>query len=125
MRRTQNVVGRHTGRLGAGAFVVLITALALGLVAASPAVARDGALWKPLTPKEGKQLWRGSDLSGANGIYVGPDGRVYTASVVGNEITVQHPGSGEVLDRIGPERGGRVPMICSSPMTARSTGRIS
>ena len=50
-------------------------------------------------------MWRASILKGSNGTYVGPDGNVYAASVGGDEITVHDPDTGEVLDRIGPERG--------------------
>ncbi len=47
-----------------------------------------------------------SDTNSLNGVSVSPlDGNVYIASVSGNEITVHDPETGEVLDRIGPERG--------------------
>ena len=54
---------------------------------------------------DGKEIWRGSVLNGPNGLYVHPNGNVYAASVFGNEITVQDPRNGKILDRIGPERG--------------------
>jgi sugar lactone lactonase YvrE len=53
----------------------------------------------------GREIGRPSVLKGPNGIFVHPNGNVYGASVVGDEITVQDPDTGEVLDRIGPERG--------------------
>ena len=47
-----------------------------------------------------------SDTNSLNGVSVSPlDGSVYIASVSGNEITVHDPETGEILDRIGPERG--------------------
>ncbi len=47
-----------------------------------------------------------SDTNSLNGVSVSPlDGNVYIASVSGNEITVHDPETGEILDRIGPERG--------------------
>ena len=49
---------------------------------------------------------RPAETSSLNGVSVSPlDGNVYVASVGGNEITVHDPETGEVLDRIGPERG--------------------
>lgn len=55
--------------------------------------------------EDGVPVWQSSVLNSANGVYIGPDGNVYAASVFGDEITVQDPNTGEVLDRIGPERG--------------------
>ncbi len=49
---------------------------------------------------------RPAETSSLNGVSVSPfDGNVYVASVGGNEITVHDPETGEILDRIGPERG--------------------
>jgi sugar lactone lactonase YvrE len=76
----------------------------VGLLAGSAVgVAAQDA--EPYSAEDGALVWSSSVLNGANGLYVGPDGKVYAASVVGDEITVQDPDSGEVLDRIGPERG--------------------
>lgn len=47
----------------------------------------------------------GAPLRMANGLHFGPDGRLYVASVVGREIVVLDPETGEVLDRLGPARG--------------------
>lgn len=47
-----------------------------------------------------------SQTNSMNGVNVSPvDGNVYVASVGGNEITVHDPETGEILDRIGSERG--------------------
>jgi len=82
----------------------LIAAFAMGALSlmASPAVANQP---EPFTVTDGKPIGRGSVLNGPNGVDVGPDGNVYVASVIGDEITVHHPRTGAVLDRIGPERG--------------------
>jgi sugar lactone lactonase YvrE len=49
---------------------------------------------------------RPAETNSLNGGSVSPvDGTVYVASVGGNEITVHDPETGEILDRIGPERG--------------------
>jgi DNA-binding beta-propeller fold protein YncE len=49
---------------------------------------------------------RPADTNSFSGVNVSPvDGNVYAASVGGNEITVHDPETGEILDRIGPERG--------------------
>ena len=73
------------------------------LLAVSPAEADRPA--EPFTVRDGKPIWRGSVLNGPNGVEVGPDGSVYVASVTGDEITVHDPLTGEIVDRIGPERG--------------------
>jgi len=82
--------------------VIAISAL---MAASIGAAAQDGMEAEPYTPEDAALVWRASVLKGANGNYVGPDGNVYAASVAGDEITVQDPDTGEVLDRIGPERG--------------------
>jgi sugar lactone lactonase YvrE len=45
-------------------------------------------------------LSEGAAISGANGLRVAPDGRLYVASVIGSEIVILDPDSGEVLDRL-------------------------
>lgn len=50
-------------------------------------------------------LAEGANIAGANGIHFGPDGFLYVASVVGSDITVLQPDSGEVVRRYGPEDG--------------------
>ena len=51
------------------------------------------------------ELVRGSPLHGANGLYVGPDGYVYVASVIGQEIIVFDPDTDEIVRRLGPSDG--------------------
>ena len=84
--------------------IALSTAVTLMLASAGVA-AQDEAASEPYSPEDGVPVWRASILKGSNGTYVGPDGNVYAASVGGDEITVHDPDTGEVLDRIGPERG--------------------
>jgi sugar lactone lactonase YvrE len=84
--------------------IALSTVVALMLAPVGVA-AQDEVATEPYSPEDGVPLWRASILNGSNGTYVGPDGSVYAASVGGDEITVQDPDTGEVLDRIGPERG--------------------
>ena len=52
----------------------------------------------------------GANISGANGIHFGPDGLLYVASVIGSDLTVLDPASGEVVKKytagdgvIGPD----------------------
>lgn len=45
-------------------------------------------------------LATGAEISGANGIYFGPDGLLYVASVIGSELVVVDPKSGEIKRRI-------------------------
>ncbi len=72
----------------------------------SPAVASDDP---PTTGGDGEQIADAAVTFGSNGLYVGPDDKVYIASVGGDEITVHDPNSGYLLDRIGPERGVNAP----------------
>jgi len=48
---------------------------------------------------------RGNAFSMANGLFFDDQDRLYIASVAGREIIVMDPDNGEILDRIGPERG--------------------
>ncbi|MEX2326223.1 MAG: hypothetical protein WD558_00700, partial [Pseudomonadales bacterium] len=41
----------------------------------------------------------GANIAGANGIHFGPDGNLYIASVVGSDITVIDPDTGEEIKR--------------------------
>jgi len=84
--------------------IALSTVVTL-LLASASAAAQDEVASEPYSPEDGVPVWRASILNGSNGTYVGPDGNVYAASVGGDEITVHDPDTGEVLDRIGPERG--------------------
>jgi len=84
--------------------IALSTVVPLMLASAGVA-AQDEMATEPYSPEDGVPVWRASILNGSNGTYVGPDGNVYAASVGGDEITVHDPDSGEILDRIGPERG--------------------
>src|SRR5688500_14471678 len=50
-------------------------------------------------------LVEGARLHGANGMNVGPDGRLYVASLLGNEIAVVNRKSGAVVDRLDGSDG--------------------
>ncbi len=84
--------------------IALSTVVAL-MLASVEVAAQDEVATEPYSPEDGVPVWRASILNGSNGSYVGPDGNVYAASIGGDEITVHDPDTGEVLDRIGPERG--------------------
>ncbi len=47
----------------------------------------------------------GAEISGANGMHVGPDGMLYVASVLGSELIVIDPDTGQVQRRIGASDG--------------------
>jgi sugar lactone lactonase YvrE len=84
--------------------IALALALVLLLSVAAPASAKHRH--RPLDARHGIEVGRAAATNSLNGIYVSPvDGKVYVASVGGDEITVHHPKSGRLLDRIGPERG--------------------
>ncbi len=50
-------------------------------------------------------LATGARIPGANGMFVGPDGYLYVASVASQEIVILDPRDGRVLDRLGPDVG--------------------
>jgi len=47
-----------------------------------------------------RTLASGAEISGANGLHFSPDGRLFVASVIGSEIIVLDPETGEVLERL-------------------------
>jgi len=49
---------------------------------------------------EVRVLATGADISGANGLHFAPDGRLFVASVIGSEIVVLDPDTGQVLERL-------------------------
>uniref|UniRef100_UPI0035635360 hypothetical protein n=1 Tax=Muriicola sp. TaxID=2020856 RepID=UPI0035635360 len=52
-----------------------------------------------------RTLVKGAKISTANGLDVGPDGHLYIASVVGEEIVVMNKNNGKILKRFGPAEG--------------------
>ena len=54
-------------------------------------------------------LAQGGPLHGSNGIYFGPDGRLYVSSLSSAAVAAVDPESGAVLDRWGPEDGVKGP----------------
>ena len=50
-------------------------------------------------------LATGANISGANGIHFGPDGLLYVTSVIGSDLTVLHPETGEKVRRYTAEDG--------------------
>ena len=59
-----------------------------------------GCTEAPPPPLEVQVLASGANISGANGIHFSPDGLLYVASVLGSELVVLDPDSGEVLERL-------------------------
>ena len=94
-------MGTYLGGIHMRKLLTLLGTAAL-VLAAMPAIAADT---EPTTYEPKTKIGRPSVLKGPNGIFVHPNGNVYAASVVGDEITVQDPNTGKILDRIGPERG--------------------
>ncbi|MGB5238610.1 MAG: hypothetical protein WBM43_07775 [Flavobacteriaceae bacterium] len=52
-----------------------------------------------------KTLVKGAKISTANGLDVGPDGYLYVASVVGEEIVVMNKNNGKIIKSFGPSDG--------------------
>ena len=61
-----------------------------------------GPSWSVGEPQE---LVRGASIAGAHGLAFDDAGNLLVASVAGAELVVLDPDSGEILDRIGAERG--------------------
>ena len=47
----------------------------------------------------------GAKIAGTNGIHFGPDGMLYITSVLGSDISVMDPNSGEIVKRFTAEDG--------------------
>jgi sugar lactone lactonase YvrE len=54
-------------------------------------------------------LVSGAPMHGANGVMFDSEDRLYIASAAGREIIVMDPETGEILDRLGPDRGVESP----------------
>ncbi|HJP49566.1 MAG: hypothetical protein QGH99_01765 [Pseudomonadales bacterium] len=50
-------------------------------------------------------LATGADIAGTNGLHFSPDGRLYVASVLGSDLTIIDPGTGEVLKKLSSAEG--------------------
>lgn len=59
--------------------------------------------------QNGRVLVTGSPIHGANGLAFDTQDRLHIASVMGREIIVMDPRTGEILDRLGPEVGVETP----------------
>ncbi|MFN2323553.1 MAG: SMP-30/gluconolactonase/LRE family protein [Trueperaceae bacterium] len=92
-------------------FAFLIVAFGLVPCAAAQAAAPSQPLMAQarVPAYEVAVLVGGSPIHGANGLYFGPDGHLYVASVLGMELVVLDPDSGEVVDRLGAEAGVAAP----------------
>jgi sugar lactone lactonase YvrE len=55
------------------------------------------------------ELVRGAELHGTNGMYFGPDGNLYVASVLGGAVLAVEPDSGRVARHIGSDQGVLTP----------------
>lgn len=54
---------------------------------------------------EGKYMVQGAPIHGANGIYFDSDNMLHIASISGREIVVMNPETGEIIERLGVEKG--------------------
>ena len=82
----------------------LACALALGAVVAAGCGGSGPAAPDP-SGATVTVLAQGGPLHGSNGIYFGPDGNLYIASVVSSQILAIDPESGAVVDSWGPDDG--------------------
>lgn len=85
---------------------VLFILLAAVAVASTPALSVE-------INKDYVQNWKvlvkGSPIHGANGLAFDTQDRLHVASVMGREIIVMDPKTGEILDRLGPDDGVETP----------------
>ncbi|MEM6709731.1 MAG: hypothetical protein AAF648_13195 [Pseudomonadota bacterium] len=51
------------------------------------------------------ELARGANIAGANGIHFGPNGLLYVASVIGSDLTVLDPTTGDIVRRLTASDG--------------------
>ena len=70
-------------------------------------------------------LAHGSPLHATNGMYFGPDGRLYVVSASSATVAAVDKESGEILERWGPELGVRGPDDITFGGTAPPTGPSS
>jgi hypothetical protein len=80
--------------------VCLFVAVAAAVLVATDSIAAEGNL-----PEGWRAIVHGAAVHGANGLYFDAHNRLHVAAVFGREIAVIDPKSGELLDRIGPDRG--------------------
>lgn len=91
---------------------ILLALLTLALVSAcdptpeAPTVTKaPAAETSPAAQTSMETIATGAKLAGANGILFGPDGNLYIASVLGSDITVINPATGEILRKYTAEDG--------------------
>lgn len=87
----------------ASKLAVCAAALVLAVSAVAPAAGSPGA--QPETGYQVKEMIKGAQIRGANGLAVDPDGQLLVASVFGAEIVVVDPLTGAVTDRRGHGSG--------------------
>ena len=71
-------------------------------------VAAEMAVGKPPVTVM-RVIAKGAAIKGANGIYFGPDGNLYIASVAGREVIAMNPRNGRIMARLGPDAGVETP----------------
>jgi sugar lactone lactonase YvrE len=73
------------------------------LIGALPAQGRGKP--PPVKVSDAQLLHRGSVFDGPNGLFFGPNDRLYVASVNGGELSVLDPRSGHISERLGSDVG--------------------
>ncbi len=94
-------------------YTVLIAAFLLTGCGNEPSSDRNGSAGSPPAndkPPSLEVLATGANIAGANGIHFGPDGLLYVTSVIGSDLTLLNPDTGEQVRRftaadgvIGPD----------------------
>ena len=73
----------------------------LGALAVVLATIGCGATQDLPAPLTLSVLATGANIAGTNGIIFSPDNQLYAASVIGSNITIMDPDSGEILRQLG------------------------
>lgn len=112
-RRDKPAAGALTWRPGEEVVMHLIriatASFALALVLSSCAEPPPPPATTAPSPATVETFVTGGRIDGANGIAVGPDGRLYVASVVSPGIFVLDAKDGHLVERLGPDEGARNP----------------
>ena len=64
----------------------------------------------------------GASIRGINDLEFGPDGLLFAASTLGNEIVILHPQSGAIIERIYEAQGVKAPVRWYSDPMDRCIG---
>lgn len=98
-----NIIKNSRAQALKGLALVLCCALGVGCAESDPELAASST--ELASPIKVEVIATGAQIAGANGMALGPDGLLYVASVLGSNITVLDPDSGDVQRVYGASEG--------------------